>query len=84
MSVDLRGTPSWKQRAGVGMVICGLRRSLSSQVRRAELELHFNRDRRRAARESQEEEREGREALRGSSGQNHCHSEKSGCMTNVF
>lgn len=61
MPVDLRGTPSWKPRAGLDVVICGLGRSLSSEERRAELELHFNRDRRRAARERQEEERKGGE-----------------------
>jgi hypothetical protein len=49
------------------VVICGLGRSLSSEVRRAELELRFSRDRKRAVRERQEEERKGGETLRGSS-----------------
>lgn len=61
----LRGTHSWKQRAGVVVLICGLGRSLSSE-KRAELELHFNRDRERAAGERQEEERKGGDTLRGS------------------
>lgn len=59
MPVDLRGAPSWKQRAELDVVICGLGRNLSSEVRRAELELRFSRDRKRAVRERQEEEKKG-------------------------